>query len=252
MADVDALTKKIKVASIEYTCTIMTINVSNSKKKDSAKADVRRKHVTDLMVKEYPDIALMQECIKVDITKLNKRVKEDGKNEYRHVLKSGHSGLVKKNIAFTELHLSDKDLKTFKKLDEAGVKARLSLMETEVNKQKIIVGSWHGPNTGSDDSRKTVVKELCGYMNLIASGKPWIVGGDFNVKYKIIKKEVPSVTYGTEEEIIFFVHTESITVNNCKACSITNSEGVKCIDHYPLLANLSVEQSNSDQESIHQ
>ena len=54
----------------------------------------------------------------------------------------------------------------------------MTLIKAKVKKKKIIIGSWHGSNRGSDSLRKDVVKELRLYMGTI-SGNPWIVGGDF-------------------------------------------------------------------------
>ena len=73
-----------------------------------------------------------------------------------------------------------------------GVKARLTLIKAEVKKNvEIIIASWHGPNTGKDSSKKDVVKELCSYMETVSVGKPWIVGGDFNVADNKIKGAIP-------------------------------------------------------------
>lgn len=100
--------------------------------------------------------------------------------------------MVKKRLKPKEKGVADTDLKDLKKLNAIGVKAMLTLSLAEVEKDvEIIIGSWHGPDTENDLSRKEVVKELCSYMEVISAGKPWIVGGGFIVAHSKIKNDIP-------------------------------------------------------------
>ena len=89
----------------------------------------------------------------------------------------------------------------------------MTLIKAKVKKKKIIIGSWHGSNRGSDSLRKDVVKELCLYMGTI-SGNPWIVGGDFNVEYSKIENDIPEdikITSGGKGKLyIFSIQIKSV------------------------------------------
>ena len=244
--NVDDVTKMFEHSSIQdNNKTIMTINVSNNKQKGSANAEQRRQHVSDLISGEFPDIVLLQECIKKELTTTNARVIRDGKKGYNFVYKDAHAGvMVKKGNTWTQVYVEDKDLVNFQKLREAGVKTRLSLIELEVDKNKIIIGSWHGPKAGNDYSRVSIFIQLCKYMNLIAKRQLWIIGGDFNLNFRKVEEKVPENTCifsGEQENIIYFVHTKSVYLNHWQTCEKTDSYGSECIDHYPLLALLEVE-----------
>ena len=240
-SDVVALADKVEDSPIQG-FIIMTINVMNSSRKGSAKAKARREHVTGLMVREYPDIAFVQECIKKDFTKINERVTKDEKDGYYFEFKDRQAGvMVKKGNKWKKVNLEEKDLVSFKKLQEAGVQARLLITEVVIDEETITIASWHGPYKEKEVSRVAIAIELFAYMNKITAGKPWIVGGDFNVDYKEVKKKVPEeiqITSGEQEKIIYFVHTDSISIEYLKHGEILDGKGIECIDHYPLLAVL--------------
>ena len=124
-----------------------------------------------------------------------------------------------------------------------GVKARLTLIKAEVKKNvEIIIASWHGPNTGKDSSKKDIVKELCSYMETVSVGKPWIVGGDFNVPYKKIKDDISKdikITAVNSEMIIYFLHTKTITLQNMNTLD-KGDNNKEYLDHHPLLANIHI------------
>ena len=148
---------KDELLRIEF--TIMTINVKNEGKKGSTPTEPRRKHVIDVIRKNESDIVLLQECIKKDFTEIKS-------NKFEFKLKSGHAGIMtrKKDFITTEVDITGDNLNDLKKLKEAGVKARLSLIKATINGREILIGSWHGPNTGIHEERKMVVKELLQYM----------------------------------------------------------------------------------------
>ena len=143
-----------------------------------------------------------------------------------------------------KITVEDNDLN---KNQEMKASERLSLIETDLNGKKILIGSWHGPNTGKNPLRSSsIVKELCEYMKKKAKGKQWMVGGDFNISYKIVENKsvigTNKVTKGSNEnnDIIYFIHTPSISISNLEELSKTDDKNVMVFDHFPLIADLSI------------
>ena len=244
-SDIITLTKTIdNNLIIDDSLSIMTVNVSNRKKLGCANAAERRNFVSTLINTLYPDIVLLQECINKDFDVINKKIKDDSKKVYTYYYKGKQSGaMVKKRIKSTEIKVVDTNLKGLNKLNEKGVKARLTLTKVEVEKNvEIIIGSWHGPNTENDSSRQDVVKELCSYMKTMSGGKPWIVGGDFNVAYNKIEDAIPkdiTITAGNKEMIIYFLHTKTITLKKMNTLD-KGDNNREYLDHHALLANILV------------
>ena len=229
---------------IDDNLSIMTVNVSNAKKSGSANAAERRNFVSTLINTLYPDIVLLQECIRKDLNEINNEIEDDFKTVYTYYYKDKQSGvMIKKRIKPTEIKVVETNLQGLTKLNEMGVKARLTLIKAEVEKDfEIIIGSWHGPNTEKHSSRQDVVKELCSYMETVSVGKPWIVGGDFNVPYKKIKDDISKdikITAENSEMIIYFLHTKTITLQNMNILD-KGDNNKEYLDHHPLLANIHI------------
>ena len=228
---------------IDDNLSIMTVNVSNAKKSGSANAAERRNFVSTLINTLYPDIVLLQECIRKDLNEINNEIEDDFKTVYTYYYKDKQSGvMIKKRIKPTEIKVVETNLQGLTELNEMGVKARLTLIKAEVKKNvEIIIASWHGPNTGKDSLRQHVVKELCSYMETVSVGKPWIVGGDFNVtddKIKGIPEDI-TITEGKSEMIIYFLHTKTITLQNMNILD-KGDNNKEYLDHHPLLANIHI------------
>ena len=245
-SDIIKLAKTIENdLDIDDSLSIMTVNVSNAKKSGSEKAAERRNFVSTLINKFYPDIVLLQECIKKDFNMINNEINDDSKTVYTYYYyKDKQSGvMIKKRIKSTEIKVVETNLTDLNKLNGIGVKARLTLIKAEVEKDfEIIIGSWHGPNTEKHSSRQDVVKELCSYMETVSVGKPWIVGGDFNVPYKKIKDDISKdikITAVNSEMIIYFLHTKTITLQNMNTLD-KGDNNKEYLDHHPLLANIHI------------
>ena len=124
----------------------------------------RKEFFSTFITKLFPDIVLAQESIIKDFNEI-KIVQDDSKkNVYTYYYKNKQSGvMVKKHIKSTEAKVFDTDLKDLNKLNERGVKEKLTLIQEEVEENvKIIIGSW---------SRKGAVKELYSYMGAISAEK---------------------------------------------------------------------------------
>lgn len=147
--------------------------------------------------------------------------------------------MVKKRIKPTKMKVVDINLKGLNKLNKQGVKARLTLIQAEVEKKiEIIIGSWHGPNTGKDSSRKDAVKELCLYMKTASVEKPWVVVGGFTVAYNKIEDAIPkdiTITGGNKEMVIYFLHTKTITLKNMNTLG-KGDNNREYLDHHPFIA----------------
>ena len=244
-SDIIKLAKTIENdLDIDDSLSIMTVNVSNAKKSGSAKAAERRNFVSTLTNKFYPDIVLLQECIKKDFNMINNEINDDSKTVYTYYYyKDKQSGvMIKKRIKSTEIKVVETNLTDLNKLNGIGVKARLTVIKAEVEKDfEIIIGSWHGPNTEKHSLRQDVVEELCSYMETVSVGKPWIVGGDFNVaddKIKGIPEDI-TITEGKSEMIIYFLHTKTITLQNMNTLD-KGDNNKEYLDHHLLLANIHI------------
>ena len=84
---------------IDDNLSIMTVNVSNAKKSWSANAAERRNFVSTLINTLYPDIVLLQECIRKDLNEINNEIEDDFKTVYTYYYKDKQSGvMIKKCI----------------------------------------------------------------------------------------------------------------------------------------------------------